>query len=164
MPRAAGLKVGAYHFAQPTTTAGDAVAEADCFIDQAAPRSGELRPVLDLERSNGLSQSVALQDWVRAFLGRVYERTGVRGIIYVLAKLLEDVHGRHDLVRDERLRRPVGRPLDDRGRADRPRRGWGAPRLDVLAVHVLRGRGRDVRARSTSTATTATDLRPYLIP
>lgn len=80
--KAAGLKVGAYHFAQPSTTAGDAVAEADWFIDQAAPRSGDLRPVLDLERVNDLS-TAALQDWVRAFLERVYQRTGVRGIIYV---------------------------------------------------------------------------------
>ena len=33
--RAAGLYVGAYHFAQPSATAGDAVAEADHFIDTA---------------------------------------------------------------------------------------------------------------------------------
>ena len=79
---AAGLKVGAYHFAQPTTTAGEAVAEADWFINQAAPRTGELRPVLDLERQNGLS-TLAMQDWVKSFLDRVYQRTGVRGIIYV---------------------------------------------------------------------------------
>jgi GH25 family lysozyme M1 (1,4-beta-N-acetylmuramidase) len=80
--KAAGLKVGAYHFAQPTTTAGEAVAEADWFINQAGPQTGELRPVLDLERQNGLS-TVAMQDWVKSFLGRVYQRTGVRGIIYV---------------------------------------------------------------------------------
>jgi GH25 family lysozyme M1 (1,4-beta-N-acetylmuramidase)/uncharacterized protein YgiM (DUF1202 family) len=80
--KGAGLKVGAYHFAQPTTTAGEAIAEADWFINQAAPQTGELRPVLDLERQNGLS-TVAMQDWVKSFLGRMYQRTGVRGIIYV---------------------------------------------------------------------------------
>jgi hypothetical protein len=37
--------------------------------------------VLDLERSNGLSDA-AMQTWVRTYLGRIYERTGVRGIIY----------------------------------------------------------------------------------
>ncbi len=61
--RAAGLYVGAYHFAQPSTGAGDAIAEADHFIDTAAPASGDLIPVLDLERSGSLSQT-ALTAWV----------------------------------------------------------------------------------------------------
>jgi lysozyme len=80
--RAAGLYVGAYHFAQPSTTAGDAVAEADHFIAVAAPAKGDLLPVLDLERSNGLS-SVALTAWVRAYMGEILLRTGVHGVIYV---------------------------------------------------------------------------------
>ena len=95
--KANGLKVGAYHFAQPeltlTDTAGtpdpvpDAVAEADHFIDTATPQSGELIPVLDLEdygktaTDPGLSPT-DLRTWVRAFLERVYERTGVRAVIY----------------------------------------------------------------------------------
>jgi GH25 family lysozyme M1 (1,4-beta-N-acetylmuramidase) len=80
--RAAGLYVGAYHFAQPSSGAGDAIAEADHFIDTAAPVSGDLLPVLDLERSGSLSQT-ALTNWVKAFLGRVHERVGVKAIIYV---------------------------------------------------------------------------------
>jgi len=80
--RAAGLYVGAYHFAQPSTGAGDAVAEADHFIDTARPVSGDLIPVLDLERTGSLSQA-ALTAWVQSFLGRVYERVGVRAVIYV---------------------------------------------------------------------------------
>jgi len=80
--RAAGLYVGAYHFAQPSTGAGDAIAEADHFINTAAPVSGDLLPVLDLERSGSLSQT-ALTDWVKAFLARVEERVGVKAIIYV---------------------------------------------------------------------------------
>jgi GH25 family lysozyme M1 (1,4-beta-N-acetylmuramidase) len=80
--RAVGLYVGAYHFAQPSTGSGDAVAEADHFIDTAQPASGDLIPVLDLERSGSLSQT-ALTAWVKAFLGRVYERVGVRAAIYV---------------------------------------------------------------------------------
>jgi GH25 family lysozyme M1 (1,4-beta-N-acetylmuramidase) len=80
--RAAGLFVGAYHFAQPTTGAGDAVAEADHFVDTAQPASGDLVPVLDLERSGSLSQ-VALTAWVQSFLDRVYQRVGVRAAIYV---------------------------------------------------------------------------------
>lgn len=78
---AAGLTVGAYHFAQPDSGAGDAVAEADHFIDTATPTSGDLIPVLDLERSGGLS-TTALTAWVRAFLERVDERLGVHAVIY----------------------------------------------------------------------------------
>ena len=43
--------------------------------------SGDLLPVLDLERSNGLTPA-QLTTWVKDFLGRVYTRLGVRGIIY----------------------------------------------------------------------------------
>jgi GH25 family lysozyme M1 (1,4-beta-N-acetylmuramidase) len=80
--KANGLFVGAYHFAQPEVTPGDAVVEADHFVDTAALQSGELLPVLDLEENNGLVPS-DLQAWVRTFLERVYERTGVRAAIYV---------------------------------------------------------------------------------
>jgi lysozyme len=78
---AAGMYVGAYHFAQPNATVGSATAQADHFVDTALPASGDLLPVLDLERSGGLSQAV-LTAWVREFLERVYQRIGVRGVIY----------------------------------------------------------------------------------
>jgi GH25 family lysozyme M1 (1,4-beta-N-acetylmuramidase) len=80
--KSAGLKVGAYHFARPSSGTTDAYAEADHFIETADWTSGELRPVLDLEDTGGLSSS-ALQTWVKAFLQRIYDRTGVRGVIYV---------------------------------------------------------------------------------
>ena len=79
--RSAGLYVGAYHFAQPSTELGDAIAEADHFLATATPASGDLLPVLDLERSGSLSQ-VALTAWVQAYVGRIYERLGVHAIIY----------------------------------------------------------------------------------
>ena len=84
-----GLHVGAYHFARPCSTSvrpcvapSDPVAEADHFVDTAQWTSGELLPVLDLEDRGGLT-TAALQDWVRSFLGRIYDRTGVRAMIYV---------------------------------------------------------------------------------
>jgi GH25 family lysozyme M1 (1,4-beta-N-acetylmuramidase) len=79
--QAAGLYVGAYHFAQPSTEVGDAAAEADHYVDTATPASGDLLPVLDLERSGGLGQT-ALTAWVRSYLDRIYQRTGVRAVIY----------------------------------------------------------------------------------
>lgn len=79
--KAQGLRVGAYHFARPDAGVGDAVAEADHFIATAAWASGDLLPVLDLETTGGLGVT-KLQAWVSAFLGRIYDRTGVRALIY----------------------------------------------------------------------------------
>ncbi len=78
---AAGLLVGAYHYAQPDATVGDAIAEADHFLSYAVLAPGDLPPVLDLEERNGLSDA-ALEAWVRAYLERIQARTGVRGLIY----------------------------------------------------------------------------------
>ena len=78
---AAGIRVGAYHFARPDDRSGDARAEADHFVATATIADGDLPPVLDLERSGDLSVS-ALRRWVRQFLDRIHERTGVRGAIY----------------------------------------------------------------------------------
>lgn len=91
--KAAGLVVGAYHFAQPpqqTSTTpvsagaivADAIAEADHFVDTAVIDDGDLPPVLDLEQVNGLSVS-QLQAWVGTWLEHVHDRTGVHPAIYV---------------------------------------------------------------------------------
>lgn len=79
---AAGLKVTAYHFARPDLNPTDPTGEADWFVDNMNLVKGMLVPALDLERSGGMSIS-KLQDWVAAWLDRVYERTGVRAMIYV---------------------------------------------------------------------------------
>lgn len=79
--KANGIAVGAYHFAQPSTAAGNGAAQADHFIDTANPSSGELLPVLDLERTNGLTDPQLIA-WVQQYLGRIYERLGVRAVIY----------------------------------------------------------------------------------
>ena len=80
--KAAGLLVGAYHYAQPSSVPGDGIAEADHYLDTAPLSSGDLIPVLDLEVTGGLGP-VGLQNWVRDYLGRIYERTGVHGMIYM---------------------------------------------------------------------------------
>lgn len=78
---AAGLVFGAYHFARPDDSANDAIDEADHFVDVAQLGQGNLLPVLDLERTGGLTPE-QLIDWMLAWLGEVTARTGVRPMIY----------------------------------------------------------------------------------
>ncbi len=90
--KALGLYVGAYHFAQPDWTPGDAVAEADFFLAMSQLAAGDLLPVLDLEVTGGLGP-LDLQEWVKAYLGRIYERTGARGVIYVSPNFWKNAMG-----------------------------------------------------------------------
>jgi GH25 family lysozyme M1 (1,4-beta-N-acetylmuramidase) len=78
---AAGIPVGAYHFAQPSRSLTDAVAQADHFVDNAALKGRHLLPVLDMEEDNGLGPRV-LRRWANAWLARVEARLGVKAIIY----------------------------------------------------------------------------------
>jgi lysozyme len=78
---AAGLVFGAYHFARPDDSANDPIEEADHFVDVAQLGQGNLLPVLDLERTGGLTPE-QLIDWMLAWLGEVETRTGVRPMIY----------------------------------------------------------------------------------
>lgn len=71
----------AYHHAGPDLTAGDAVAEADHFVDVAMLDGRNLLPALDL-KTHGELDANALQDWVKAWLARVEERLGVKPMIY----------------------------------------------------------------------------------
>lgn len=77
----AGLAFTAYHFARPDDGPNDAIMEADHFVDVAQLGPGNLIPVLDIERTGGLSQT-ELSDWILAWLGRVTERLGVRPMVY----------------------------------------------------------------------------------
>ncbi|HZC33820.1 MAG TPA: glycoside hydrolase family 25 protein [Candidatus Bathyarchaeia archaeon] len=79
--KAAGLWTGAYHFAEPDATAGDAIAEADHFVSIINLGAHDLIPALDLEQSGGLSVA-ALQAWVIAWMGEVTARIGIRPMIY----------------------------------------------------------------------------------
>ena len=75
---------GAYHFARPSSAAGDAVAEARHFVAVAGTMSqpGELPPILDLEVTGGLAPA-ALASWVRSWLTEVQRLTARRPMIYV---------------------------------------------------------------------------------
>lgn len=80
--RAAGIVTGAYHYARPDATPGDAVAEARWLINNISPiASDDLLPVLDLEVTGGLS-TAARQQWMLDWLNEVYRLTGRRAMIF----------------------------------------------------------------------------------
>ncbi|HZD88056.1 MAG TPA: GH25 family lysozyme [Gaiellaceae bacterium] len=89
-----GLVFGAYHFARPggtsrATVTQSATAQADYFVDVAAPQPGELPPVLDLEVTGKLGP-VLLELWAQTWLDEVYARTGVRGLVYTSPNFWKD--------------------------------------------------------------------------
>ena len=79
--RAAGLRTGAYHFAEPDATPNDAILEADHFVSTLGLLKGDLTPALDLEGTQVLGVA-ALQAWVISWLGEVTAKLGVRPMIY----------------------------------------------------------------------------------
>lgn len=80
---AAGVVHGAYHFARPDASAGDAAAEARYYVSVAGTMQGRnsLPPVLDLEANGGLSDA-AMVEWVRTWLTTVENLTGRTPMIY----------------------------------------------------------------------------------
>lgn len=86
---AAGVYMGAYHFAHPENNT--AVAEANYFLSVAKPyiKSCYLPPVLDLEdppSGPALSTyftSAQLTQWVQTWMNTVKDSTGISPIIYI---------------------------------------------------------------------------------
>ncbi len=81
---AAGLYMGAYHFARPNTPVkDDAIAEADHFVNVIMPyiKDGYLVPALDLENGSYIGWE-NLSMWVNYFCGEVFNKTGVKPIVY----------------------------------------------------------------------------------
>src|SRR5207302_3255280 len=81
-----GLRFGAYHFGRPSgtgpaTVVASAIAQADHFISVAQPEPGELPPVLDLETSGGLSQTLLVQ-WTQAWGEGVEGGAGGGGLVF----------------------------------------------------------------------------------
>jgi GH25 family lysozyme M1 (1,4-beta-N-acetylmuramidase) len=79
--RANGLVVGAYHFARPDPSPGDAHREARFFVSVADPQPGDLLPVLDMETKKHLDQEEVTR-WARAWVAEVRELTGVTPFVY----------------------------------------------------------------------------------
>ncbi|HXD93164.1 MAG TPA: GH25 family lysozyme [Bacteroidia bacterium] len=82
---AAGVYMGAYHFAHPDThtTTAQAIAEANYFLSVAQPYiiSCEMPPVLDYEVSSSLSWP-AQAAWIQSWMNTVKTATGITPILY----------------------------------------------------------------------------------
>lgn len=75
-----GKELGVYHYA----SGGDAVAEANYFVDNIKGYIGEAILVLDFE-----GKAVNLgPTWAKTFLDTVYTRTGVKPLIYMSASVV----------------------------------------------------------------------------
>lgn len=77
-----GKKLGVYHFARPDL-GNSAEAEADWFVKETLGYHKEAILVLDWE-SGDLTNVI----WAKAWLDRVYEKTGVKPIIYMSASVM----------------------------------------------------------------------------
>jgi GH25 family lysozyme M1 (1,4-beta-N-acetylmuramidase) len=75
----AGLAWGAYHFARPEKSSG--AKQAQFFLSTMRPGPGNLRPVLDLEKTGGLTPD-RLGEWATDFAEEVRMRVGATPIIY----------------------------------------------------------------------------------
>ena len=82
--QAAGVRIGMYHVATPSTSTADAHTEADHFLAVAMPAAGNVIPALDIEINRvpaGMTPT-ELETWARAWLTRVTNRLGVRPMVY----------------------------------------------------------------------------------
>lgn len=79
---AAGLKVGAYHFARPGTVDGDAEHQARHLAATIAPHHLDLAPVLDIESTVA---TVDTDRWALDFLAELEHLTGRRPLLYTYA-------------------------------------------------------------------------------
>lgn len=77
----AKMPFGAYHFAGPSPTKADAVAEAEWFIKNAKPVPGDLIPMLDLESRASSMGPINTTSWAREFVKKV-KQLGFETIIY----------------------------------------------------------------------------------
>lgn len=86
--KAAGIKVGAYHFAYPELNSAED--EAAHFLSIAAPVTGELLPALDFEKVLDVA-------WAARFVSIIQKQIGVYPILYASSSWLPTL-GKNDTV------------------------------------------------------------------
>lgn len=79
--RNAGKLTGMYHYAEGSNP----IAEAEYFIERIAEYLGDVILALDWESIDNQSFGVNDFDWCKTWLDHVYEKTGVRPLLYCSA-------------------------------------------------------------------------------
>ncbi len=82
---AANKLLGFYHYASTNWGGGNPVAEADYFVSRVQTYVGRAILILDWEGGDdGTNNNFGRKDawYVKTFLDRVYQRTGIRGLVY----------------------------------------------------------------------------------
>lgn len=82
--KAAGVVRGSYHFARPGTSptvSGNAIAQANFFVNTVKPSQGDLQLVCDFEVTGGLS-ATNLGAWLTAFCTQIKTLTHEPAIVY----------------------------------------------------------------------------------
>lgn len=132
-----GKSLGFYHYAG----GGNATAEADYFVNAVRPYLGRAVLVLDWEGY----QNAAWGDsnWVRVFVNRVHERTGVWPLVYTSAAYLYQIPARR------------AQPLRIMGRTVRQQQRHRLPDTTVELRALRRSHAPVPPATAASTATRA---------
>lgn len=91
--KALGKLRGIYYFYEERYTApGDAVQQADFFVDNTLGYyDGMTIPVLDWESANDNKSAVYDVEWARRWLDRVHSRTGIKPWIYMSSSVTNEV-------------------------------------------------------------------------
>jgi GH25 family lysozyme M1 (1,4-beta-N-acetylmuramidase) len=88
--RAAGLRVGGYHFARPH---GDPLVQATLFVGHLGKvERRDLHPALDLEVNDHKLSPVALYSWAHQFGAHVHAMTGAKVLWYTYPAFLAEQH------------------------------------------------------------------------
>jgi GH25 family lysozyme M1 (1,4-beta-N-acetylmuramidase) len=120
---ALGMAFTGYHFAQPDTAAGSAVAQADFFVASAQLTGKDLVPVLDLEVSNGLGAR-KLKQWAKDWLSEVHAKLGVKATIYTTASFWQSSLGNTHWFADNGYRLWIAH-WTDAAQPTMPASNWG---------------------------------------
>lgn len=80
-----GKSLGFYHYAG----GGNATREADHFVNTVSPYVGEAVLVLNWESYQNAAWDNS--NWIRVFVNRVHERTGVWPLVYVQASAIHQI-------------------------------------------------------------------------
>ena len=126
------------------TAENDATSEANYFVNNAQIAAGDVLPVLDIEKTHGLTVP-QMQDWVREWVQRVFARTGVKPMIYTSPNFWLTNMGDTPWFADHGY--PLWIAHWGVSGAERARGELGRARLDVLAVDLHRTRRGDRRRR-----------------